>query len=190
MALKEISGDGPEPKRLLLLANHLARLKLYLGPFMFLIYINYIASNLDNATYIRLFADDFFLYRVINSSEDNEVLQKDLTYLYEWSCKWQMGVNVSKCKTLRITTERSITSSLFGCRNNPQLKIHLFRQHLRNSYQSQLPKMYMKTASSLAPYPTGTGSLHPSLIKSPLKASKLDYVMFSIYVQCIYDHVL
>ena len=78
-----------------------------LGPLMFLIYINDIAANLDNSTRIRLFADDCLLYRVIKSPHDHEVLQKDLTSLYEWSCKWQMSFNISKCKILRITTKRN-----------------------------------------------------------------------------------
>ena len=73
----------------------------------FLIYINDIAANLDNSTCIRLFADDCLLYRVIKSPHDHEVLQKDLTSLYEWSCKWQMSFNISKCKTLWITTKRN-----------------------------------------------------------------------------------
>ena len=78
-----------------------------LGLLMFLIYINDIAANLDNSTRIRLFADDCLLYRFIKSHHVNEVLQRDLTSLYEWSCKWQMSFNISKCKTLRITTKRN-----------------------------------------------------------------------------------
>ena len=77
-----------------------------LGPLMFLIYINDIASHISNTTFIRLFADDCLLYRVIKTSDDNEVLQNDLTSLYNWSRKWQMSFNASKCKTLRVTTKR------------------------------------------------------------------------------------
>ena len=78
-----------------------------LGPLMFLMYINDIASDLNSATQIRLFADDCLLYRVIKSQRDHEILQKDLTSLYDWSCKWQMGFNIAKCKTLRVTTKRN-----------------------------------------------------------------------------------
>jgi len=88
-----------------------------LGPLMFLIYINDIATNLDSATHIRLFADDCLLYRVIKSSHDNEVLQKDLTSLYEWSCRWQMSFNTSKCKTLKVTTKRNPVIFNYGMGN-------------------------------------------------------------------------
>ena len=71
---------------------------------MFLIYINDIAANFDNSTCIRRFADDCLLCRVIESPYDNEVLQKrPHISIYEWSCKWRMSFNISKCKTLRIT---------------------------------------------------------------------------------------
>ena len=77
-----------------------------LGPLMFLVYINDIASHIDSSTRIRLFADDCLLYRVIRTSNDNDILQTDLTSLYKWSIKWQMSFNTSKCKTLRVTTKR------------------------------------------------------------------------------------
>ena len=78
-----------------------------LGPLMFLIYINNIADNMDSATNIRLFADDCLLYRIIRSSDDTDSLQNDLNSLTDWSSKWQMSFNTSKCKLLRITTKRN-----------------------------------------------------------------------------------
>ena len=77
-----------------------------LGPLMFLIYINNIADETDKATHIRLFADDCLLYRVIRSSDDTDQLQKDLDSLTDWSSKWQMSFNSSKCKLLSVTTKR------------------------------------------------------------------------------------
>ena len=78
-----------------------------LGPLMFLIYINDIADNISSETSIRLFADDCLLYRVIKSFSDTVTLQNDLTSLSNWAIKWQMSFNISKCKTLRITTKRN-----------------------------------------------------------------------------------
>ena len=77
-----------------------------LGPLMFLIYINDIADHIDSFTRIRLFADDCLLYRVIQSPQDTEILQKDLTSLCNWAEKWQMKFNTAKCKTVRITTKK------------------------------------------------------------------------------------
>ena len=80
---------------------------MVLGPLMFLIYINNIADNMDSATSIRLFADDCLLYRIIRSSDDTDSLQNDLNSLTDWSSKWQMSFNTSKCKLLHITTKRN-----------------------------------------------------------------------------------
>jgi hypothetical protein len=82
-----------------------------LGPLMFLIYINNIADETDKATHIRLFADDCLLYRVIRSSDDTYQLQKDLDSLTDWSSKWQMSFNSSKCKLLSVTTKRNLSST-------------------------------------------------------------------------------
>ena len=54
-----------------------------LGPLMFLLYINDITQGIDSP--LRLFADDCFLYRVINSVEDFNRLQGDLDRLSEWA---------------------------------------------------------------------------------------------------------
>jgi len=45
----------------------------FLGPFMFLLYINDIADGLSSS--LRLFADDCLLYRAINSEKDAIQLQ-------------------------------------------------------------------------------------------------------------------
>ena len=90
-----------------------------LGPLMFLIYINDIADNISSGTNIRLFADDCLLYRVIKSSTDTDILQKDLSSLMDWAEKWQMSFNSSKCKTLRITTKRSPIHHTYSMANDP-----------------------------------------------------------------------
>ena len=79
----------------------------FLGPLMFLIYINNITDNMDSATNMRLYTDDCLLNRIIRSSDDIDSLQNDLNSLTDWSSKWQMTFNTSKCKLLRITTKRN-----------------------------------------------------------------------------------
>ena len=114
-----------------------------LGPLMFLIYINNIADNMDSATNIRLFADDCLLYRIIRSSDDTDSLQNDLNSLTDWSSKWQMSFNTSKCKLLRITTKRNpITHSyrmaddlLETVKHHPYLGVELSHNLNDQSYR-------------------------------------------------------
>ena len=54
-----------------------------LGPTLFLLFINDIATNISST--IRLFADDCVVYRAINTPEDHHILQQDLNKLVEWS---------------------------------------------------------------------------------------------------------
>ena len=68
---------------------------------MFLLYINDINTNI--ASFIRLFADDHVLYRVIKSPQDHLSLQQDLNQLVQWTDTWQMKLNVRKCVTMTCT---------------------------------------------------------------------------------------
>ena len=69
-----------------------------LGPIMFIVYIN----DLPNAvnSYVKIFADDTKLFRVISNNEDRQSLQSDLEALHNWSQKWQLKFNESKCKIM------------------------------------------------------------------------------------------
>ena len=72
-----------------------------LGPTLFILYVmdipEVIGSNVD------MFADDTKIYRVVRNDSDAELLQKDINNLVEWSNKWMMKFNVSKCKHMRIS---------------------------------------------------------------------------------------
>ncbi len=67
-----------------------------MGPILFLVFINDLPSNVREST-CRLFADDCLLYRKINSVEDANAMQRDLTALEQWTKKWGMSFNASKC---------------------------------------------------------------------------------------------
>ena len=71
-----------------------------LGPVLFIIYINDIVRDLESG--ISLFADDAKVYRRITTPEDAEILQRDMEKLNEWSRKWLLSFNVTKCKTMHI----------------------------------------------------------------------------------------
>ena len=51
----------------------------FLGPLLFLIYINYLTKiNLSYGAELTLYADDVLLFRIINSPEDFAALQEDI----------------------------------------------------------------------------------------------------------------
>ena len=88
-----------------------------LGPLFFLVYINDISDNLDQGTKLRLFADDSFLYREINSVEDSCQLQIDLDKLQQWEKTWKMEFHPDKCQVLRITNKRKPINKVYSIHN-------------------------------------------------------------------------
>ena len=64
-----------------------------LGPLLFLCHINDLPLSVSSK--VRLFADDCLLYRTINSQQDHNTLQNDLSELEKWVNKW------GTCLTLR-----------------------------------------------------------------------------------------
>ena len=72
-----------------------------LGPLMFLVYINDINENITSL--IRLFADDYVIYKTVTLMQEAEQLQDDLRKICKWTNKWQMKLNVDKCAILRCT---------------------------------------------------------------------------------------
>ena len=72
-----------------------------LGPILFLIFINDLPSNIRSK--IKLFADDTKIYRIIHCLNDADMLQQDLDELVNWSEKWRMEFNASKCHVLHFS---------------------------------------------------------------------------------------
>lgn len=75
-----------------------------LGPLLFLIYINDLPSNICSP--VCLFADDCVLYRKITNDTDIACLQSDLNNIISWCNLWHMDLNVSKCKSMRISRNK------------------------------------------------------------------------------------
>ena len=71
-----------------------------LGPLLFIIYINDIDEGIVSR--ISKFADDTKLGSDVSTPEKVEQLQLDLEKLGEWSDKWQMPFNATKCKVMHI----------------------------------------------------------------------------------------
>ena len=69
-----------------------------LGPILFLVFINDLPNEISSA--VKIFADDTKIFRALRAGEDHIHLQEDLVKLFEWSCKWLLPFNTSKCKIL------------------------------------------------------------------------------------------
>ena len=76
-----------------------------LGP-LFLLYIDDIHQSISHSS-VLMFADDIALYKEIISSLDQGLLQADLSNVSEWSRKWQLNLNPSKCETICISYKRA-----------------------------------------------------------------------------------
>ena len=72
-----------------------------LGPVLFLMFINDLPDNIRSS--VRLFADDFVLYRNIKTLTDCQILQDDLNSLGQWETDRQMKFNVAKWHSMRVT---------------------------------------------------------------------------------------
>ena len=68
-----------------------------LGPILFTIFINDMPSSLESMCYI--FADDT---KILNSCQNRDAIQRDIKNLEEWSDKWNLFFNVSKCHVLHM----------------------------------------------------------------------------------------
>lgn len=81
-----------------------------LGPLLFLIYINDLPLSISS--HVRLFADDCVIYHKITNPSDHVLLQDDLLSIQAWCERWQMSLNVQKCKLVSFT--RRLNPSVFS----------------------------------------------------------------------------
>jgi hypothetical protein len=73
-----------------------------LGPTLFVIYINDLTARIAPNTKLKLFADDFKLYRVVNNDTDQKDLQESIIRASDWSIENKMKFSVKKTIHLKI----------------------------------------------------------------------------------------
>ena len=85
-----------------------------LGPLLFLSFINDL-PDVTTSSDARLFADDCLLYRHVNSHNDSDLLQKDLSALEKWEEESQfMSFYPQKCTVIRIAiNQRHVISTQY-----------------------------------------------------------------------------
>ena len=75
------------------------------GPVLFIIYINDLPR--DILALLFLFADDTKLMQKLISTTSHNELQDDINRLIEWSKKWELKFNTSKCKVMHFGNDIS-----------------------------------------------------------------------------------
>ncbi|BHF81767.1 hypothetical protein SprV_0802490100 [Sparganum proliferum] len=92
-----------------------------LGPRLFLVFINDCVKNLDCDAI--LFADDIKLWKVIHSAADADHLQVNLNGLEDWSKRWLMPFNISKCNFLQLGSFRASSPRTYFLHDTPLQQI-------------------------------------------------------------------
>ena len=73
-----------------------------IGPLLFVIFINDLPDLVESI--LMLFADDSKIWKEINGTEDQEMLQKDLDTLKKWSLDWLLIFHPDKLKQVHISS--------------------------------------------------------------------------------------
>ena len=90
----------------------------HIGPTLFLLFINDLATHLGDDVYISLFADDVKLAKVINSPLDAASLQSAINKLKEWCDTNELHLNLSKCEVLTLSHKRNNVSTNYNFGNH------------------------------------------------------------------------
>ena len=72
----------------------------FLGPLLFIIFINDLPDVCKEINNIFLYAEDAKFCRHIETHIDNSILQDMINNLQSWTDKWQLNLNVDKCVTV------------------------------------------------------------------------------------------
>ena len=75
-----------------------------LGLLLFAVFINDLPLSVSS--HVRLFADDYIVYKAITKAEDALTLQEDLNQLDTWAYQWSMSFHHEKCELIRVTNNR------------------------------------------------------------------------------------
>ena len=67
---------------------------------LFVLYVNELPGLVKSS--IKMFADDAKIFRGVNDTTDAQELQEDLNALSNWSKKWLLQFNLSKCKMIHV----------------------------------------------------------------------------------------
>ena len=73
---------------------------LVLATRFFILFINDLCSVIKSST-LKMYADDVTIYHKVNNGNDYNNFKADLSAIQTWALKWQVKINIDKCKVLR-----------------------------------------------------------------------------------------
>ena len=79
-----------------------------LGPLLFLIYIDQVASSVSYSN-ITMYADDIAMYKIISNPNDYTYLQEDILSFCSWITNNYLTVNPQKCRYMIFTRKHQPT---------------------------------------------------------------------------------
>ena len=82
-----------------------------LSPTLFIVFINDLLETFELTTEVSAFPDDLALATAHkNKQEALRMMQDEANKVVEWSGRWRLKLNVSKCETCLFTTDTSETT--------------------------------------------------------------------------------
>ena len=81
-----------------------------MDPLLFLLYINDFSTVISNSK-VKLFADDFTIYKEVSSTDDVKLHQVDLANIVNWAKKWLLPSNVD---SITLSNIRNLDSAVFS----------------------------------------------------------------------------
>jgi len=72
----------------------------------FIIFINDLVDSYENNLKLYLFADDAKMYCHIKDALDVDNLQRGINNFVKWTERWQVTLNINKCKVISPTIHR------------------------------------------------------------------------------------
>jgi hypothetical protein len=86
-----------------------------LGPILFILFVNDVSEVCRGEVSLKMFADDLKLYSSVKIDTDSQHLQETLDCLVQWSTKWQLNINISKCQLLHLgKNSEKFSYSIYG----------------------------------------------------------------------------
>lgn len=89
----------------------------HIGPILFIVFVNDIPHCLKFSE-CYMYADDLKFTRIIESSDDTTLLQRDIDSLVQWCNDNEMSLNVKKCYHVKYTRKKKVTANVYHVGSN------------------------------------------------------------------------